>query len=273
MKHINLTRWMALAIAIHSANPGLGAPLPEVTPLQHAHAHNDYEHTRPLLDALAQGFCSVEADVYLVEGKLLVAHDLKDTKPDRTLERLYLEPLRDRARLNGGRVYRGGPSVTLLVDVKSEASATYAALDSVLREFSDLLTRFSPQRIETNAVTVVVSGNRAVEAMSRQTERYAALDGRLTDLDGKQSPGLIPLISDNWTSHFNWRGNGELAPAEGDKLKRLVERAHRQDRRIRFWGIPDDANAWRILLGAGVDLINTDKLVDLRSFLMGSKVP
>ena len=30
------------------------------SPVRRAHAHNDYEHKRPLLDALDQGFCSVE---------------------------------------------------------------------------------------------------------------------------------------------------------------------------------------------------------------------
>src|SRR4051812_2888640 len=45
-----------------------------VVPLQRAHAHNDYEHRRPLFDALARGFSSVEADVWLSRGKLLVAH-------------------------------------------------------------------------------------------------------------------------------------------------------------------------------------------------------
>ena len=64
----------------------------EVVPLTRAHAHNDYEHARPLAEALERGFCSVEADVWLVAGKLLVAHDLKDAKPQRTLESLYLDP-------------------------------------------------------------------------------------------------------------------------------------------------------------------------------------
>ena len=36
----------------------------EPVPLIHAHAHNDYQHKRPLLDALDHDFCSVEADVY-----------------------------------------------------------------------------------------------------------------------------------------------------------------------------------------------------------------
>src|SRR5262245_19165175 len=95
------------------------------TPLPRAHSHNDYEHPRPLQDALEQGFGSVEADIWLVDGALLVAHDLKDTKPDRTLEALYIEPLNERARTNGGSIYEGGGEFTLLVDIKSEANSTY----------------------------------------------------------------------------------------------------------------------------------------------------
>src|SRR5688500_12101427 len=78
----------------------------ETVPLLRAHAHNDYEHVRPLFDALDHGFCSVEADVYLIDGALLVAHDRKDVKPERTLSALYLSPLLDRVKRNGGRVYR-----------------------------------------------------------------------------------------------------------------------------------------------------------------------
>ena len=48
--------------------PGHAATSPSSpTPLPRAHAHNDYEHPRPLLDALSHGFCSVEADVHLVD--------------------------------------------------------------------------------------------------------------------------------------------------------------------------------------------------------------
>ncbi|MSU63378.1 MAG: hypothetical protein EXS31_13445 [Pedosphaera sp.] len=243
----------------------------EPTPLKRAHAHNDYEHTRPLLDALDQGFCSVEADIYLVEGKLLVAHDLKDAKPARTLEALYLEPLAERARRNGGRIYPGGPSVTLLVDVKSEADATYKALDLVLGKYPKLLTRFTRQRVETNAVTIIVSGNRARETMAKQPERYAALDGRVSDLDHEGLPDFIPLISDNWRAHFTWQGTGNLSAEDETKLKNLVDRAHRRGCRIRFWGVPDQPDAWSMLLRAGVDLINTDNLPGLRRLITESK--
>src|SRR5687767_2847829 len=116
---------------------GAFAPAAEPVPLVGAHAHNDYEHPRPLLDALDRGFCSVEADVYLIEGRLLVAHDRKDVKPERTLEKLYLEPLRERVRRNGGRVFRNGPAVMLFVDLKSEAATTYATLHGVLERYAE----------------------------------------------------------------------------------------------------------------------------------------
>src|SRR4051812_48114397 len=76
-----------------------------VIPLIHAHAHNDYEHPRPLLDALDCGFCSVEADVFLVGDKLFVGHSWYELRPERTLVSLYLDPLKKRIAENGGRVF------------------------------------------------------------------------------------------------------------------------------------------------------------------------
>ena len=101
-----------------------GTLLLAATPLKQAHAHNDYEHVRPLLDALDQGFCSVEADIFLTSKGLMIGHTLLDLKSDRTLEKLYLESLRDRVKANGGKVYRDGPPFYLLIDVKTDAKKT-----------------------------------------------------------------------------------------------------------------------------------------------------
>lgn len=58
-----------------------------------AHSHNDYEQKNPFHEAYNEQFGSIEADVHLVDGKLLVGHDNKDLGPSRTLENLYLIPL------------------------------------------------------------------------------------------------------------------------------------------------------------------------------------
>jgi hypothetical protein len=130
----------AIAGIAAGSSVGIAAGPASVKPLPQAHAHNDYEHARPLFDALDHGFCSVEADIWLTRDGLLIGHDRKDLKPGRTLQSLYLDPLRQRAQANGGRVYSGGPAFYLLIDVKTEAEATYAALDKVLAGYADILT-------------------------------------------------------------------------------------------------------------------------------------
>jgi hypothetical protein len=242
-----------------------------VVPLPLAHAHNDYLHARPLLDALDRGFCSVEADIFLVDGKLLVAHERLRTSPERTLEALYLDPLAARARANAGRVYRGGPVCLLLIDLKTEAEATYAALHKVLERYTNMLTSFHRSGgVTTNAITVIVSGNRPRQTMAEQSVRYAGFDGRVEDLDSNAPLALIPLISDNWTKHFRWRGRGDLPAEDAAKLKTLVTRTHDQGRWLRLWGAPDESSGWSVLHAAGVDLINTDNLDGLKSFLLSA---
>jgi hypothetical protein len=242
-------------------------------PWERAHAHNDYEHERPLLDALDHGFCSVEADIHLVEGALLVAHDLEETRPGRTLQALYLDPLRERVERHGGRVHPGGPEFTLLIDIKTGAEGTCAVLEEVLGDYATMLTRFEEGRITTNAVRVILSGNRPIERMMRERTRLAAIDGRLPDLRRNPSVALVPLVSDNWQSHFEWRGEGAFPAAERERLRTLVREAHAQGRRIRFWATPDVEAAWRELWLAGVDLINTDDLAGLDEFLSGMNEP
>ena len=240
---------------------------PVPVPLRQAHAHNDYEHARPLYDALQQGFCSIEADIYLVDGQLLVAHDLKDTQPARTLAALYLDPLRQRVLAQGGRVYPGGPALTLLVDVKSEAVTTYAAMDRVLQGYPEILTSYQDGKVEPGAISVLISGNRARAELAAQKLRYAAIDGRPEDLQANPPPALVPLISVNWASMFQWRWTGEMPAGVHSRLQQLTAQVHAQGRQLRFWNTPDRPEVWRELQAAGVDLIGTDELAGLGRFL------
>ena len=270
---IVLLSLLGILIAVALPACRTAAPADGPVPLQRAHAHNDYEHDRPLYDALDHGFASVETDVHLVDGKLLVAHDPEDVQQDLTLQSLYLDPLRERVRQNGGSVYPDGAQVTLLIDVKTGAEGTYAALHQVLAEYEDILTTFGPDGRKDGAIVVIISGNRARDDMASDPIRYAAYDGRLEDLDSDAPAIFIPLISDKWTSNFMWMGTGDMPESERQKLREIVETAHAQGQRVRFWNTPDKRTqareaVWRELVSAGVDLINTDDLEGLQQFLL-----
>ncbi|MER5428602.1 phosphatidylinositol-specific phospholipase C/glycerophosphodiester phosphodiesterase family protein [Streptomyces sp. NPDC002588] len=242
-------------------------------PLWRAHAHNDYEHPRPLFDALDHRFGSVEADIFLVDGELLIAHSADELDPTRTLESLYLAPLAARVKAGHGSVYRGyRQPLQLLIDIKTEGSTTYLALDEQLGRYRHLFTTYAHGRIHPGPVTAVISGDRAARTpMEAQTVRRAFYDGRLTDL-GSSEASFASLISDNWTLNFTWLGVGAFPDAERRKLRAIVDEAHARGQKVRFWATPDlagpDRDAlWTELLAAGVDYLNTDDLAGLETFL------
>jgi hypothetical protein len=236
-------------------------------PLRQTHAHNDYEHVHPLWDALEQGFTSVEADIYLVDGQLLVAHELKDVKPERTLQKLYLQPLRELVAKNHGSVYPNGAKVTLLIDVKTDAEPTYAALKPILKGFSGMLTRFGKTKIETNAITVILSGNRPRETLLEEPDRLASYDGRLPDLGKGLAVSFMPLVSDSFAASFPSVKSGHLSPSDRRAFEDSIKQAHQEGRAIRFWATKDERETWKMLRDAGVDFINTDDLAGLAAFL------
>lgn len=241
------------------------APVFAQTALTRVHAHNDYEHKRPLFDALDQGFGSVEADVYLVNGDLLVAHNREDCRPERNLEKLYLAPLKKRFDKNK-EILPGLKTLILLIDIKSEALPTYQALEKQIEAYKPMLTVFEDEQIKTNAVTIILSGNRPRDYVAKQTKRWVAIDGRLPDLAENPPRSLIPLVSDNWSLNFRWT-TGKFPEDQAARLEEIVMKAHQQGRILRFWAIPDRQEAWTLLYEANVDLINTDDLPELATFL------
>lgn len=237
--------------------------------LRQAHAHNDYEHDRPLLDALGYGFTSIEVDIHLVDGELYVAHDPPGRKRrKRTLRKLYLDPLKKRVAKNGGQVYTGyeGPFY-LMIDIKTEAESTYRVLRRQLEGYRSILTTYDGNNKLPGAVTVFLSGNRPMAAVAAKHKRLVALDGRPADLGKDYSPALMPIISDHYSNHLKWRGDGPAPEEERAYLESLCERVKAEDKRLRLWASPEEEEVWTFLLDCGAGFINTDLLEKLHLFL------
>ena len=264
-QRIPVARFIVLFAMLAVASCGWAKDPP--VPLPRAHAHNDYLHDRPLLDALHHGFCSVEADIFLVDGELLVAHTREELDASRTLKDLYLDPLRHRSSRNGGQIYPDHGQFTLLIDIKSEAETTYRALHTMLLKYQDTFSHVRDGKVVPGAVRAIISGNRPWELVAGMSPRMVGIDGRLRDLESDQPVHLVPLISDNWRTHFDYRGEGEISEDERKKLNSIVQATHANGRHIRFWATPDTKAMWRVLDQAGVDLINTDDLSGLQRFL------
>jgi hypothetical protein len=236
----------------------------QTVPLPAAHAHNDYEHAKPLMEALSYGFTSIEADVYLIEGELFVSHYFPEPGSRRTLKELYLEPLRARIKENQGQVFAGDSTTLLLtIDIKSKGEATYQVLRKQLAEYASIL-RFPGH---PGPVSVVLSGNRPIQTVLADQTRMVSIDGRPDDLDKGYPADFMPIMSENYGRVLRWKGEGPIPEEEMNRLQTLTRRAHAQGKRVRLWASPEREEVWKTLLEGGADLISTDQLERLNKFL------
>jgi glycerophosphoryl diester phosphodiesterase len=233
-----------------------------------AHAHNDYEHDRPLLDALDQGFVSFEADIHLIDGELYVYHDHPEQlDPERTLKNLYLDPLMERVKQNGGWVYHDYKEpVQLLVDLKTEGESAYEVLAGQLKKYRRMLCKSKGDQVTEGAVMIVLSGNRPMETVRNAKKRLVALDGRPGDLGKGYSVAVMPLISDHYRNQVQWNGDGLPPSDQLRRLKELARAVHDEGKTLRLWASPEKETVWQFLLRGGVDYLNTDLLKQLHEF-------
>jgi hypothetical protein len=243
-------------------------------PLSKGFAHNDYWHNRPLYDALDNGFQNVEADIYLRNGELLVAHMLPAFQKKRTLEQLYLIPLFDCHQGKNREVVYPVSPVTLMIDIKSDADKTYAKLSEVLKRYAPMLSSYDDGKITEGSVTIVITGNKPYKMLKAQKLRYAFIDEDLMQVrTDTLSNTVYRTASCKYSRLINWTGNGPMPEDQKQLLRDYVAVAHQYKKRVRLWASPENKEVWKALLECEVDLINTDKLAELREFLMTGQEP
>jgi hypothetical protein len=239
------------------------------------HAHNDYEHEHPLMDALKNGFISVEADVYLIDNDLYVSHEYpKQLNPNLTLEALYLKPLMLHVLKNNGAVYKNySDPFYLMIDFKSSAKPTYEKLKEILSNYLSMISTVKNGTEQKGPVTVFISGERPIDEILADEPKLALIDGRPYELDMNIPASVMPVVSTNYFEVLKWNGVGEISQEDQNSLIKLVQNTHAQNKKLRLWAAPDNTITWKFLLDNGVDLINTDHLEEFRAFALKFKEP
>jgi hypothetical protein len=266
----SILRYLALTLLFVACFPAFA--FSQVSPLPKAHSHNDYAHKRPLFDALDNGFCSVEADFYLVDGEFLVGHLLKELKPERTLEALYLKPLLERCRKNHGKVYPEASDFYLWLDLKTDGNEIYPKLQKLLSQYDEIITSYDGKTKNTKAVLVIITGDVPRELILQEKgRRYMTFDGRPKDASSDIPAEMMSAVSEAWKKHFKWNGIGTMPEDELNVLKTQLRLSHQAGRKVRYWAAPQNEQFWKFADEIGIDFLNTDHLEKLRAFLTNSE--
>lgn len=220
------------------------------------HSHNDYLQNVPFWKAYSAGANSIEADVFLIENDLYVAHTRKEIDTLRTLEALYLEPLKEALTLG----FDGAEELVLLIDIKSEPYTTLQTLNGILQNY--------PSITGSDRVTIAISGNRPKPPEYLNYPKYIFFDHQ--NLQPLQNPAIlqkIALVSLSFRNFSEWSGEGAMTSEDRKRITAVIEKAHAFNKPFRFWATPDSELAWKAFVDLGVDFINTDKPMECIKFL------
>lgn len=219
------------------------------------HSHNDYAQSRPFWGAYEAHAASIEADIWLVDGTLYVAHNKKDIRPERSLEAMYLQPIRQVVEQHRGAAYADGTSFQFLVDLKTGRETLDALV--LLIEKKGYKRYFDPTANPT-AIQLTITGDKVKPEDFNAYPPYVFFDGRIEATYTPEQLRRVPLISEYRGLYTQWKGHGKMSKEDQQKIQRDVKKAHRQGCKFRIWGFPDNENAWRMTRRLGIDYINTD---------------
>ncbi|WP_405606265.1 alkaline phosphatase [Polaribacter sp. Asnod1-A03] len=211
------------------------------------HSHNDYNQSVPFWNAFANGATSFEADIFLKDNNLYVAHDYQDIKTTNTLESLYLKPLE--TVFNMG--YKKNEQLILLIDIKSDAISTLEKLVQVLKKH--------PAIIDNKNIKIIISGNRPKASNYVKYPDFIFFDYQ--ELGTEVSSVVwnkIAMVSLNFRQFSEWNGKGRLTHGDENRITDVLARVKKTNKPFRFWASPDSKRSWRVLSEMGVDIINTD---------------
>ena len=217
------------------------------------HSHNDYDRIAPFWEAYSQHCTSIEADVFLQDGEILVAHNREDVKADRSLRTMYIEPIVRLFRENGGRMWKGSDDrLQLVVDLKTQESLE--GVVALAGEYPDVFA-------SENGVRIVITGGYPPEDYGKWP-KWVWFDGDFTDGKLDYTPAQLERIA-MISTYFRdfarkWNGKGRMIDPELFAVQGAIDAAHAVGKPIRFWGAPEGTTVYFTFLKMGVDIMNTD---------------
>ncbi|WP_462249204.1 PI-PLC domain-containing protein [Ferruginibacter sp.] len=222
-----------------------------------AHAHNDYVHPVPFYTAFHAGFGSIEADVFVVNETLCVAHKKNEVQPQLTLKALYLEPLLKEFTSNSNR------HIKLLIDIKESYLQSLPLLLQELLPLQNFLSTPSAKK----SLQIIITGNRPPPAAYNNYPLYIYFDDDLKLQHTADEWARVGLVSLQFSKLVTWKAEAAIEKKDKQILKHIIDSVHASGKPIRFWAAPDTLLSWKVQMKLGVDLIGTDKIETLANFI------
>ena len=220
---------------------------------------DDYKRKQPLIEALNTGLAGVSI-------KIKVGKDGSLKCGNKDFEDLYLKPLQARISENNGWVYAGRPDeFYLIVEVDGDSLLALKGLQKIIENNNIILSSITDGKRQKRPIKLVLSGDIPRTQMLNESNRFYTLCESIQKIDTRFDGNSISISAMNFDKLFNWDGTQNMPNMQYHTFISYLKNARKAGRSTLITDIPDNPNAWGIMLEAGADFLEIE---DFEAFVV-----
>jgi hypothetical protein len=227
--------------------------------IDRAISKDDHKNKIPLQEALNVNFAGVSVKVKIGKDGLIKCDG-------KLFEDLYLKPLQKRASENNGWIYPGRPDeFFVIVEVNGDSLIAFKAFEKLFDSYSGILSSFIDGKRNKKAVKLVLTGDIPRSKFLETQNKYCTIDEPIQKIDSRYDGNSISISTLNFKKLFNWDGTQNMPNMQYHSFISYLKNSRKAGHLSFVTNIPQNPNAWGIMLEAGADFLEVD---DFEAFIV-----
>lgn len=236
-------------------------------------SHN-FINQSELWESIGNGILNYQADVMYIYGKNYVTQLMPDSANHKfpTLAEAYLYPLYNQFKKNNGEIIPGySGDVFLILNFTAQPTQIYKQLAAEMRPFSDMLTVKVGGAEHQGKLRILIKDQAQLEKINNIKPSFLGLVGNLGDIDKNIDSNKMPLIEVDFNELTNWKGTGNIPFEDFTKIKALVDKVHKQNKKISISNCPSYKTVADLIQTSKADFITTTEATRMAGFFDPAK--
>lgn len=236
-------------------------------------SHN-FSNQSELWESIGNGIFNYQADVMYIYGKLYVTPLMPDSAKHKlpTLTEAYLYPLYNQFKKNNSEIIPGySGDIFLILNFTAQPTQIYKQLAIEMRPFSDMLKSKAEGAEHQGKLRILIKDKAQLEKINNIKPSFLGLVGNLSDVDKNTDSKQMPLIEVDFSELTAWKGTGNIPFEDFTKIKALVDKVHKQNKKISIANCPSYKTVAELIQTSKADFMTTPEATRVAGFFETAK--